>query len=242
MTTSNTNNPWFAVSMGLIGLIVGYTISTALHGVASQPAAVAQQPTAAAPEEDNSNPAEPGDGMVLGKADAPITLIEFSDFQCPFCRKWYRETYADLKKQYIDTGKVKLVYRHYPLSFHPAAEPSALAVTCAQKQGNDVAWAFHDAIFTEQDKSGNVNTFQFGPTELSTWANSVKGLDKTAWQKCFDAKETLAQVQKDTADGSASGIDGTPGFWILGPDDQAKKISGAYPLSEFQTAIDGMLQ
>lgn len=242
MTTSSTNNPWFAVSMGLIGLIVGYTISTSIHGLggSTQPAAVGQQPAPAV--EENFEPAEPADGIVLGDEDAPVTVIEFTDFQCPFCRKWYRETYKDLKEQYIDTGKVKLVLRHYPLSFHAAAEPSAIAVACAQKQSNDLGWKFHDVILDEQDKTGNVNTVNYGATELSQWAGSIAGLDKTAWQSCFDKKDTLAQVNKDLADGSAAGIDGTPGFWILGPDDQSKRIAGAYPLAEFATAIDGMLE
>lgn len=86
---------------------------------------------------------------VLGSADAPVTIVEYSDFQCPFCRNFFEQTYGTLKKEYIDTGKAKLVYRHYPLSeIHPIANKSGEAVECAAEQGK--FWEMHDAIFAFQ--------------------------------------------------------------------------------------------
>lgn len=247
---SHTNNPWFTVSVGLIGVIVGFGISSAMHGftfvphaaqpIAQQPPAAAAAGTASVPS--NDKPATVGEGMVLGKADAPVTLIEFSDFQCPYCRRWYRDTYATLKKTYIDTGKVKLVYRHFPLPMHTAAEPSAIAVECAQQQSDALGWSFHDTIFAMQDKSGNMGTFQYGAPELSEWAKSIPGLNQATWKDCFDGKKSLPGVKKDQSDGSLAGISGTPGFWLLGPKNQSKKISGAVPFATFQTAIEAMLK
>lgn len=87
---------------------------------------------------------------VLGDANAPVTMVEYSDFQCPYCRAFYNEAYQEIKKAYVDTGKVKIVYRHYPLDFHPMAPKSAQAAECAGEQGK--FWQMHDAIFTLQAK------------------------------------------------------------------------------------------
>lgn len=85
---------------------------------------------------------------VLGKNDAKVTLIEFSDFECPYCRSFYKDTELQIRKDYIDTGKVKLFYRHYPLPFHPSAMPFAIASECANEQGK--FWEMHDKIFSAQ--------------------------------------------------------------------------------------------
>ena len=87
---------------------------------------------------------------ILGEANAPVTIVEYSDFQCPYCRNFFEATYGQIKKQYVDTGKVRFVYRHFPLDFHPAAQKSAEAVECAGEQNK--FWEMHDAIFTEQVK------------------------------------------------------------------------------------------
>lgn len=84
----------------------------------------------------------------LGNKDAKVTIVEFSDFECPFCRRFFTETFSQIKKEYIDTGKVVTYYRHYPLPFHPLAQPFALASECANEQGK--FWEFHDKIFKEQ--------------------------------------------------------------------------------------------
>lgn len=88
------------------------------------------------------------DDPVLGNANAPVTMIEFSDYECPFCKRFYDQTLGQIKKEYVDTGKVKLIYRDYPLSFHPGAEPAAQAANCAGDQGK--YWQMHDKIFQAQ--------------------------------------------------------------------------------------------
>lgn len=88
------------------------------------------------------------DDHVLGDPGAPIAIIEYSDFQCPFCRSFFNDTLPSIKKNFVETGKAKLIYRHFPLNFHPAAQPSAEAAECANDQGK--FWEMHDAIFTKQ--------------------------------------------------------------------------------------------
>lgn len=173
------------------------------------------------------------DDPVLGNADAKITIIEFSDFQCPFCRRFYQDTYSQLKKEYIDTGKAKLVYRDFPLSFHPAAEVSAQAGNCAHEQGK--FWEFHDKLYEEQGKLGT-GTVQYGATELKKWAKDM-GLNASQFNTCLDSGKYKDEVAKDTADGGAAGVSGTPSFFVNG-----RLLVGAQPFAAFKTAIDAELK
>ena len=104
-----------------------------------------------------------------------MTIIEFSDFECPFCARWHFDTKGQIEEQYIKTGKVKLVYMHYPLSFHPQAMPAALASECAYERGK--FWEFHDLIFENQDVLGDSN--------YRKWALSL-GLDMQQFDVCYE--------------------------------------------------------
>jgi len=110
------------------------------------------------------------DDPALGNKKAPVTVIEFSDFECPFCRSFWRDTLSLIKSTYIDTGKVRFVYRDFPLSFHPGAQVAAEAAECAEDQGK--YWEMHDKIFQEQDKQGQ-GTIQFSKTDVVKWAGQV---------------------------------------------------------------------
>lgn len=251
MTTpaSSNGNPWFASTVGLAGLIVGYVIASGVQtfdgstmGAFNAPAAVpgAAQPAAApvppAPAATDT-PATAGDGPFLGKASAPVTLIEFTDYQCPFCQRHFQQTFPDIKKNYVDSGKVKYVPRHFPLGFHPNATKASETVACAADQGKFEE--MHAKIFeTQGDWSGLDSVAVIA--KFKEYAKEV-GVNAAAFATCLDTGSKTAMVQADQAAGSASGIDGTPGFWILGPDGQSKKISGAYPYATFQAAIDEML-
>jgi len=245
MSTSQ-NNPWFASTIGLAGLIVGYVLANGVNGISlpSMPAgttgggaaSVAAAPT---PAPSNDTPATADDDPFEGKANAPITLVEFTDFQCPFCSRHYTQTYDQIKKNYVDTGKVKYVVRDYPLSFHPFAEKSAEAAECANKQGK--FFGMHDKLFSNQatwSKSADVSA---AVTTFKQYAKDLK-LDSSKFDTCLDSGETADEIAKDQADGAASGIDGTPGFWILGPNGKNQKISGAFPYATFSAAFDGMLK
>ncbi len=181
-----------------------------------------QQPTTAASADNDA---------IKGDANAPITIIEFSDFQCPFCSKFYTQTLAQLEKDYIDTGKVKLVFRDFPLSFHPNAQKASEAAECAKEQNK--FWEMHDTLFEKQG--------EWSSMDAAGAAAKFKGYAKTlsltsAFDSCLDTGKTAAEVQKDFTDGSGYGVSGTPTFFINGV-----KLVGAQPYSAFKQAIDAQL-
>lgn len=165
------------------------------------------------------------DDAVKGDEDAPVTIVEFSDYECPFCGRWFLQTYPQLKKEYIDTGKVKMVFRDFPLSFHKNAQMASEAAECVRDKGGDKAyWAFHDILFTKQAQLSEAN--------VKTWAKE-QGYDVT---DCLAKGTFRKEVLADLADGQAAGVQGTPAFFING-----KLISGAQPFAVFKQAIDAAL-
>lgn len=167
---------------------------------------------------------------VEGAQNAPVTIIEYSDFQCPFCGRFFGDAYPQIKQQYIATGKVKLVFKDFPLtSLHPMAEKAAEAGQCALAQGNDKFWALHDLIFTNQA--------QLSVANLKLWASQVSGLDTAKFNSCLDAGQMATIVQQQEQEGQAAGVTGTPSFVING-----QLVVGAQPFSAFQTAINAALQ
>lgn len=174
------------------------------------------------------------DDPMLGNPKAKITLVEFSDFQCPFCRSFWGGAFQQIKKEYIDTGKVKFVYRDFPLSFHPGAQPASEGAECADDQGK--FWEFHDKIFGEQAKQGG-GTIQFSENDVREWASGVSGLDMNKWNECFNSNKYQQEVKKDFDDGSKYGVSGTPTVFING-----KPVVGAQPFSAFKAEIDKLLQ
>lgn len=172
------------------------------------------------------------DDPVLGNADAPVTIVEFSDFQCPFCRSFYSNTHPQIVKNYIDTGKVKFVYRDYPLAFHSAARLSAMAAECANEQGK--FWQYHDTVFEEQAKQGS-GTISYGISELKQWAQDIS-LDTEQFNRCLDSEKYGDEVDKDFEAGQRAGVSGTPLFVINGT-----LIVGAQPYSTFEQAIEAAL-
>ena len=187
------------------------------------------------PEEPTYEPATADDEPVLGNARATVTLIEFGDYQCPFCSRHFEQTHPLIKKNYIDTGKVKFVFRDYPLSFHANAYAAAEASECADEQ--NAFWDMHDWLYGSQSDWSN----ESDPTEIFIEAAGELGMNETSFRTCLASGDMQADIDEDLGDGTASGISGTPGFWILGPNGQSKQISGAYPYETFQAAFDEML-
>jgi protein-disulfide isomerase len=243
-TSSSGSGPWFAISMGLLGLIIGYALATGLNG--GLPSGGTNNPTPSAntggapvPEPTNAEPADADDDPMMGSQDATITLIEFTDYQCPFCSRHFEQTYPQLKKDYIDTGKVKYVLRDFPLSnIHPNAQKAAEASECADDQGK--FWEMHDKLFTSQQEWSNLGLAD-AIAKFKQYAGAM-GVNASSFASCLDEGKYDQEVKDDLSDGSAAGIDGTPGFWILGPDDQKQQISGAYPFDTFKQTFDGMLE
>lgn len=206
---------------------------------AAQPQAAQPQP-APAP---TSAKLSLDDDPILGDKNAVVTLIEFSDYECPFCKRHFDQTYPQLKKDYIDTGKVKLVYRDYPLPFHdPMATYEAQAANCSREQGGDTAYfKMHDEIFKRTTSNGNGLT-KDGVRKIA----ADLGLNAGNIISCADADKYKEEVAKDIADGSAAGVSGTPSFFI-GKSDSSGTIEGtilvgAQPYSAFQQVIDQLLK
>ncbi|HYM11701.1 MAG TPA: thioredoxin domain-containing protein [Bryobacterales bacterium] len=157
---------------------------------------------------------------VKGDPKAPITIVEFSDFQCPFCKR-ADDTLKEVLTKY--SGKVKLAYRDFPLSqIHPNAQNAAEASRCAGAQGK--FWEYHDALFADQSKLDKAS--------LTDRAKKLS-LDEKSFQSCLDTGKFKAQVDADEQDGEKAGVNGTPGFFINGT-----FLSGAQPVSEFEKVID----
>ena len=170
------------------------------------------------------------DDPVLGNANAKVTIIEFGDYQCPSCRLFWRETEPRLKKEYVDTGKVKLVFRDFPIKeIHPDATAAAMAAQCAADQGK--YWEYHDRIFREQDK-GTDDVVRFKAADLKKWGAAIR-LDAAAFNACVDSARYQDEVAKDYADGIAVGIQGTPTFFING-----RFVGGAQSFPVFKKIID----
>lgn len=165
------------------------------------------------------------DDAVLGDANAPVTVIEFGDFQCPFCGQLHENIGAQLRAEYIETGKVKMVYRDFPLSFHPAAEPAAEAAECAKEQGK--FWAYHDQLFANQAGLG---------VDLYTSIAQNLKLNMTQFKSCVDTQKYKDEIIKDYQDGVAAGVDGTPASFINGI-----LVSGAVPYATFKAAVEAAL-
>ncbi len=154
-----------------------------------------------------------------GSAKAPIEIVEFSDFQCPFCLR-ANPTVNEVLKTYGD--RIHFVYRHYPLPNHPNAKPAAEAAACAAEQ--DKFWQYHDALFADPSKLADA--------DLKTHAAEL-GLDTTKFNTCVDTHATKKVVETDTEAGQDAGVDGTPAFFING-----RMISGAQPFDVFKKIID----
>jgi protein-disulfide isomerase len=162
-------------------------------------------------------------GPAKGPDSAPVTIVEFSDFQCPFCSRAIK-TVDEVMKAYPD--KVKLVFRQFPLEFHKEAPKAAEAALCAADQNK--FWEFHDTLFANQSA--------LQPDKLKEHAKTV-GLDTAKFNKCLDSGEKAAAVKTDQEAGQKVGVNGTPAFFINGI-----LLSGAQPFDEFKSVIDAELQ
>jgi protein-disulfide isomerase len=209
-----------------VGILVGYVAWG--RAPAAQPAAAApvQAPAAqaAGPE---ANPAFtrydiPTEGFPsLGPEDAEIVLVEFSDYQCPFCKRWYDEVYQQLLAAY--PGKIRLVYRNLPLtSLHPDAMSAAVATLCAEEQSS--FWQFHDKLFSDE--------YGLGRSAYTRYATDLE-LDTVAFEACLDSGKFDDFIQQDMDFSLNMGVRSTPTFFVNG-----LAIVGAQPLDVFKQVID----
>jgi len=180
-----------------------------------------------------------GSSPFKGKIDATVTLVEFSDYQCPFCARNYQQVMPALEEEYVDTGKLKFVMRENPIpSIHRNAQNASLAALCADDQGK--YWEMHNILFDNQRELDVEN--------LKAFAVSI-GLDAVSFNECLDSEKYAKRINDDIASGGKLGVRGTPGFFLglTDPNDPDKAhmkifIKGAQPLASFKREIDTLLE
>jgi len=214
----------------ILGLSSGYLLWGRAAGIAkAQQSAAGNQPTSGNQAAANSGnqPVKRYDvtfednDPVLGPANAPVTIIEFSDYQCPYCRKWYTEVFGRILSTYAN--KVRFVYRDFPLtSLHPEAEPAAIAAHCAGEQGK--YWEFHDLIFGGQ--------LGLSATSYTQYAGNLN-MNIEKFSTCISSEKYKAEVESDLKYASNLGVRSTPTFFINGI-----AVVGAQPFEVFQQVID----
>jgi len=169
----------------------------------------------------------------LGNKDAPVTIVEISDYQCPFCKRFVDSTMKDLKKDFVDTGKVRIVFKDLPLPFHTKAKQAAQAAHCAGDQGK--YWEMHDQLFA--------NITKYDETNFVKHANQLK-LDTKTFKTCLTSKRHLNAIEKDIADANKAGLTGTPSFVVGKTTNDVIKgdvIVGAHPITSLKQYIEKYL-
>ena len=165
------------------------------------------------------------DDPVKGPENAKVTIVVFTDYQCPFCGKFEREILPLIISEYVDSGKARVAIRDFPLPLHSNSEKAAEASECANEQGK--FWEYHDKLFENQQ--------YLGVSDLKQYAKEL-GLDTAKFNQCLDSGKYAGEVQKDLQDGQSYGVSGTPTIFING-----KAVVGAQPFSVFKQAIEAEL-
>ena len=167
------------------------------------------------------------DDPILGNPDAPVTIVEFGDYQCPFCKRLFETSEKEVIEKYVKTGKAKLVYRDFPLSsIHQMAQKSAEASECADEQGK--FWPYHDMLYDRQDRLSVEN--------FKAWARELK-LNGSQFDACLDSSKYKEEVQNDFNAGQSIGVSGTPASFVNG-----RIITGAVPFAQFEQVIEEELK
>jgi protein-disulfide isomerase len=165
-----------------------------------------------------------------GPADATVTIVEYSDFQCPFCARGYQIVEEQVLPEY--EGKVRFYFKHLPLkSIHPWAEAAALAAECAREQSAEGYWALYHALFKHQQDLNEDNLHE----KVTGFAKDA-GLDEEKFAECIDSEKALARIERDIDEAAAIGANSTPTFFING-----RRLEGAQPLDSFKAVIDAEL-
>jgi len=166
----------------------------------------------------------------MGSATAPITIVEFSDFECPYCKQFHEEALPKLKKEYIETGLVRFIHKDLPLPFHQHAQQAATAARCAQKDGK--YWETYNALFNQQNCLGCKGPFAVAATT---------GVNQRELERCSRSKETKQAVNINTSEAELNGIRATPTFVIGTSSESLHKgqiIEGAIPWPEFKKIVE----
>ncbi len=175
------------------------------------------------------------DDRTLGNATAPVTVIEYADFQCPFCGRFFKDVAQPVKTNYVNTGKVRFVYRDFTFLGEESTK-AAEAARCAGDQGK--FWDYHDYLFTHQQGE---NQGHFSNPNLKSFAKEL-GLNTSAFNSCLDSDKYAKAVADSTAEGSKAGVQGTPKGFIMVNGKTVSTIDGAEPLSMVTDKLDKVLK
>ncbi len=207
-----------------------------------QASSVPQAAAPAPPAAPTTATASVGHFPIKGDKNAKIAVIEFADFRCPFCEKYFTDTAPQIMKNYVDTGKVKYAFRHYQF-LGPASVTAGNAAECANDQGK--FWDYHDYLYKNQPSESD--TSMYVSDKLTTVATTI-GVNASQFKSCLDSTKFAQNVTADMNDGQTAGVSGTPSF-VIGKLDSAgtkvingKLLVGAQPYASFQAAIDSLLQ
>ncbi len=206
-----------AVALVVVGLLVAPTIRNALTPVGE---IVTITP----------NPRPMADDNAMGDPNAPVEVVEFSDYQCPFCAQFAEETEPLIVKDYVETGKVYFVYRSFGNFIGAESTAAAEAAYCAGEQNK--YWEYHDILFANHTGE---NVGDYLDKRLTAFAESL-GLNMGEFEQCMRSNKFADRIEQDRVDGTQAGVQGTPGFLING-----KLIKGALPYSDFQVEIEAAL-
>ena len=212
-------------------LALALSVACAPSGNKSSGTAATRTDTArvtAAPPDSNITRADLA--RIQGSPNAPLWVIEVSDFQCPFCKQWHDQTYAALLAQYVKTGKVRLAYVNFPLEIHVHAWPAAEAAMCAGAQSK--FWAMHDSLFASQGRWEGVAD----PSPVFDSLARATGVDISQWRDCVKSGKMKSLIKADHDRAEQAGAHATPSFMI-----GDKLLTGAQPLSDMQAVIDSAL-
>lgn len=233
----------FAVSILVMSIPLTYLAtkvsSQDKRGTNVAAAAVDQGDAPSAPSPLQPQPTSPSapvkpvskDDHVRGNKGAALSIIEYSDFECPFCKRFHPTVQQALKEY---DGKVNWVYRHFPLSFHANAAKESEAAECAQELGgSEKFWEYTDKIFERTASNGT----GFALDALVPLAKEL-GLNEKKFKECLDSGKYAAHVQQDFSEGQTAGIDGTPGNILLTQDGKEARVPGAVPYEQLKAEID----
>ncbi|KEQ56310.1 Na antiporter NhaA 2 protein [Marine Group I thaumarchaeote SCGC RSA3] len=179
------------------------------------------------------------DDPLLGDPDAPLSIIEFSNFQCKFCLRFYSDTLPLLKTHYIDTGKVNLIYRDFPIpKIYDNSMPAALASECANEQGK--FWEYHDILF-ENQHTWRQNESDLPLLTFKQFANTL-ALNQEKFDSCLDSGKYADEINSDVGDGRDYAVSGTPTFFVGNDKVGYSSLFGTQSFSDFQKIIDEKLE
>ena len=221
------------VSIVIAGVLVASAVLYANRGASDNTAAIKNAPAlgAAAPGSPPSLHDLAGDAPGIGDPKAPVTVVEFADFQCPFCGRFFQTVEVPLIEQYVKTGKVRFVYRNFAF-LGPESEDAAIAAACAGEQGK--FWEYHDYLYGHQQGE---NEGAFAKQNLKKFARAVAGIDGAKFDACLDQERYMNAVRAETAAGRSYGVTGPPATFING-----RLVSGAQPIAAFVSVIEEELK